>query len=93
MEMSFVDLTGQRFGRLVVIERGEDYVRETLRPFMKPKRFRLVRWHCRCDCGNEVDVLSINLRAGKSQSCGCLRRDVQRARKRGKSSRDVGGAG
>lgn len=29
-------------------------------------------WHCRCDCGNEKDVLGIDLRNGTVSSCGCL---------------------
>ena len=30
-------------------------------------------WHCKCDCGNEIDVRSWNLTSGKSTSCGCSR--------------------
>ena len=81
--MRLKELTGQRFGRLVVLRRGEDLVRETLRPYMAPQRVRLVRWHCRCDCGSEVDVLAISLRSGGTRSCGCLRRERLRERKRG----------
>lgn len=33
-------------------------------------------WHCRCECGNEKTVCGAKLRAGRSLSCGCLRRDV-----------------
>lgn len=33
------------------------------------------RWHCRCDCGTERDVLARSLRHGGTQSCGCLRRE------------------
>ena len=54
-----IDLTGQRFGKLVALfpiysENGE----HTL-------------WHCQCDCGNTCDIDIGNLRSGKSQSCGC----------------------
>ena len=84
--MRMIDLTGQRFGRLTVLRQGEDYLRVTMRPYMKPQRFKLVRWHCRCDCGREVDVLSINLRAGKTRSCGCLRRELLRERRRGRGN-------
>lgn len=56
---AFVDLTGQRFGRLLVLERG------TNDSCGKP------RWHCRCDCGQETHVNSSSLRAGRSASCGC----------------------
>lgn len=32
-------------------------------------------WHCKCDCGNEVEVLEHNLKAGRTLSCGCYRRE------------------
>lgn len=53
------DLTGQRFGALAVLSRKEGAPRTT--------------WHCRCDCGQEVDVLSTNLLRGLTTSCGCHR--------------------
>jgi hypothetical protein len=58
------DLTGLRFGRLLVIERngsvkiGKDSVR--------------ANWRCRCDCGNTKTIASIYLLGGNSNSCGCL---------------------
>lgn len=57
------DLTGQRFGRLVAIR----YTRNN----HNDKRL----WLCRCDCGNEVEVISSHLSTGKTNSCGCLRKD------------------
>ena len=59
--MSKIDLTGQRFNRLVVIR---EYGRA---------KDRQVTWLCRCDCGGEVVVTSGNLRSENTQSCGCLR--------------------
>lgn len=59
----FKDLTGQRFGRLVVVERTENVRDHTA-------------WLCQCDCGNIVRVESINLAKGHTRSCGCLRRDL-----------------
>ena len=54
------DLTGQRFGRLTVL-------------FLQPERLRsYCVWHCRCDCGKEVDVTSRDLKSGSTRSCGCL---------------------
>ncbi len=58
-----IDLTGQRFGRLVVIERAGNKRREAL-------------WKCRCDCGTFKEVTSYNLRKGMTQSCGCLRKET-----------------
>jgi hypothetical protein len=55
------DLTGQRFGRLVALK---DAGRN---------QFRSVIWLCRCDCGSETMVLSLNLTRNHTRSCGCLR--------------------
>lgn len=54
-----LDLTGQRFGRLVVIEPA-------------PNKGRRTQWKCMCDCGNEYIALTDSLRSGRLQSCGCL---------------------
>lgn len=59
---SLIDLTGQRFGRLLVLERAEDRREGT-----KPR----VMWHCLCDCGNKTIVSGASLRTGHTLSCGC----------------------
>lgn len=59
--MQLIDLTGQRFGRLIVIERVQGVQPTT--------------WRCKCDCGNETNVRSTNLKNGNVQSCGCLRKE------------------
>lgn len=56
-------MIGNTFGRLEVIGSAPDHVR----------RYR--RWTVRCVCGEEFMVLEDNLKAGKSQSCGCLNRE------------------
>lgn len=53
------DLTGQRFGKLVVTGQAESSARGQ----------RI--WICKCDCGNECVVLGSNLKRGASASCGC----------------------
>lgn len=58
-----IDLTGQKFGRLLVLERGGN-----------SKNGRAV-WRCKCDCGNFADAQSYLLRAGMTKSCGCLKSD------------------
>ena len=55
-----IDITGQRFGKLVA-----------LYPINTNKNGH-TKWHCHCDCGNEVDIDLGNLKQGFSKSCGCL---------------------
>lgn len=83
--MKLNDLTGQRFGRLTVLRRGEDYVCEIMRPFGEPETVRRVCWVCRCDCGNEATVMGCALTGGKTKSCGCLRREYLSERNRKKT--------
>lgn len=61
------DITGQRFGRWVVLEEAGR---------TPDKR---VLWHCRCDCGNEAIVASSSLVSGHTQSCGCYHQEVMAA--------------
>ncbi len=63
-----IDLTGQRFGRLVCV----DY---ELRDVPDKKRSNKQRayWHCVCDCGRSTIVTATNLRKGNTTSCGCSR--------------------
>lgn len=58
---SFKDLMGQRFGKLIVIERVEN------------DRFGHVNYKCQCDCGGITVVDATNLRNGITNSCGCLK--------------------
>lgn len=57
------DLTGQRFGRLTVIKRGENWYRKNGVPE--------VCWLCQCDCGNVKNIRTANLKSGNTLSCGC----------------------
>lgn len=54
------DLTGQRFGRLVVVEKTEK------------KQDRYVVWKCCCDCGGEIEVNTKRLTRGTITNCGCI---------------------
>lgn len=60
-----MDLIGQRFGRLVVIERMINY------------KSGNSRWLCECDCGNRKVIIGSYLKNGHTKSCGCLRRDTR----------------
>lgn len=63
------DLSGQRFGKLTAMEPAANVGGCTA-------------WKCVCDCGNEVVVRTGDLRSGNTKSCGCLRRDLIRDRRR-----------
>ena len=62
---NFIDLTGNTFDRLVVIERAENAGNE-------------VQWLCRCSCGTIVTIRRGDLTKGKVKSCGCLKKETSR---------------
>ena len=39
------------------------------------------KWHCRCDCGSEIDVLGMSLKNGDTKSCGCSNYKINRPSK------------
>ena len=71
----FVDLTGKRYGKLLVMYRQPNRV--------TPSGQNIRMWHCKCDCGNECDVYATRLKGGQS-SCGCLSQEkrANRAKER-----------
>lgn len=73
-----VDLTGKRFGKLTVLHQADNHI-------SKNGNSRIV-WHCRCECGNEIDVMALNLTRNHTKSCGCARADGRK-----KLQRDVTG--
>lgn len=56
--MKFIDLTGRKFGKLLVLEKSE-------------KKGDKICWKCRCDCGKEKVIAGQNLKSGKTVSCNC----------------------
>ncbi|MCI1985361.1 MAG: alcohol dehydrogenase [Lactobacillus sp.] len=60
------DLTGQKFGRLTVVN------------YVGAAKNGNARWLCKCDCGNETVVDGYRLRKGTTISCGCYRREYMR---------------
>lgn len=68
--MKFIDISGTRFGRLLVKARGGDHIA----PNGQPK----IKWNCICDCGKETSVFGTALKAGLTKSCGCLKIDAGR---------------
>lgn len=67
-----IDLAGQRFGRLLVVQR-------------EGTQCGSATWLCRCDCGKETVVNGHNLRRGLIVSCGCKRATVPPFKTHGKS--------
>lgn len=65
-----LDLTGQTFGILKVIE--PDYEKE--KTFNEGKKKKKTFWKCLCSCGNFTTVSTENLRAHHTTSCGCLKK-------------------
>lgn len=59
---NFVDLTDQRFGRLLVLSRIEN------------NKSKKAVWLCKCDCSTIKSVIGSDLRSGKTVSCGCYYR-------------------
>ena len=63
------DLTGKRFGRLVVLERAERYKTNTGR--------RSTYYICQCDCGKTTTVTANHLTTGHTWSCGCAHKEQE----------------
>lgn len=62
--MRLIQLAGEKFGRLTVIERAPN------------RNGKITQWLCECECGTELVVQAVHLRTGHTRSCGCLKRDM-----------------
>ena len=68
-----IDLTGQRFGKLIVLKR------------VKSNKRGLACFLCQCDCGSDpIVVVGTHLRNGNTKSCGCLQKERAAATWKGK---------
>lgn len=72
------DLCGQKFGKLIVIERAQDFIQDNGR-----KRTQFL---CKCECGNTTIARAENLKNGNTKSCGCLVKE--KCSKLGKQNKD-----
>lgn len=59
----FIDLSGSKFGRLLVLKQAE-------------RRGKYIKWECLCDCGTTIEVITNCLKSGNTQSCGCFQKDM-----------------
>lgn len=62
MSVRGMDLTGRKFGRWMVIHKGD-------------KKDNRTAWFCECECGNTQTVITRVLVKGQSKSCGCLHKE------------------
>lgn len=59
------NIAGKRFGRLTA-----EY------PLDRRDKKGSIYWHCKCDCGNEIDVTEDGLVHGNYKSCGCFKKEI-----------------
>lgn len=67
------DITGEKFGKLTVIERAGS------------SEHGYSLWKCECECGNRIIAIGTRLVNAKLRSCGCLRKE--KSAERGRASR------
>ena len=67
--MQKYDLTGKKFGRVLVLDRDYDYAKNN------NLKTTNAYWHCVCDCGTHFSTQGRSLREGKTKSCGCLQKE------------------
>lgn len=72
MANKLIDITGQKFGKLTVLERSSN------------TKYNQTRWLCQCDCGNKIIVIGNDLKRGTTRSCGCFLKEDLKGRKFGR---------
>lgn len=63
-------LAGKRFGNLLVLSQAPSHV--------TPSGNNRTRWHCQCDCGQQMTAWAEHLVSGRVVSCGC--RKIERVK-------------
>ena len=64
-----LDLTGQKFGRLTAIRKTDK------------RKNKSIVWECLCDCGKICQIDAGSLKAGRTKSCGCLKKESDKKTK------------
>ena len=59
----WIDITGKRFGRLIALK------------CVGSNKNKVKVWLCRCDCGNEKEIIGQSLILGNTKSCGCIQKE------------------
>jgi hypothetical protein len=68
--MVMKNLKGQKFGKLLVLKRAGS------------SKHKDIMWKCICDCGKNKIINGLNLRRGRTQSCGCLQKEITSLRRK-----------
>jgi len=74
-----INLTGQRFERIIVIKQLEN------------NKYGQSQWLCECDCGNKKVIRGYSLTSGDTQSCGCLQKERLSKSKKKYNTYDLSG--
>ena len=72
--MKLIDLTGKKFANFTVLYRGEDFIDNNNR--------KRVRWHCRCNCGNEFDAIADNIKRRPNMTCAACANKIRAEKQR-----------
>jgi hypothetical protein len=59
-----LNLIGQKFGRLIVIQR------------MNNDKHKKTQWLCKCNCGKETIIIGSHLKSENTRGCGCLKKEM-----------------
>lgn len=79
----YEDLTGKRFGRLLVLKRGEDVYNS--------RGTKYITWICQCNCGNKTTIKAADLKRGRTRSCGCYHKEWNKLTKTRTNKYDLSG--
>ena len=77
--MNYIDITGQKFGRLTVIKR------------VTPVGVQPIESLCQCECGKKVVVRNSQIKNGTTKSCGCLQKELISKRQKKYNKYDLSG--
>jgi hypothetical protein len=78
--MKAIDISGQKFGRLTVVES------------VGSKKGEGVLWLCSCECGGEIFSTGKPLKSGNTKSCGCIAKELIVARNKASSKHNMTGS-
>lgn len=81
IEATHEDMINQRYGRLTVVDRADDYI--------SPRGQHFTKFLCRCDCGNYTTVVWHSLTSGRTKSCGCLSKELLSKRLKSQNEYDL----